>query len=220
MGIFYFPCNFVYWRKIANHEMYKSRFLDIIENIKDVFSSHDLISEGYSTYQDNMGDGVAFANMMADENADIIRDLIWNTIDEMTNEINSRPNTPKVNINCSAITNMWFSKYEANSTVSMHEHYSNNVYTIDDIDYKSSLVAVYIIQDPNEKNTTKFVQPYMISNSLNGMRESVFDTSKENDIGEGTILIFPSTLHHEVLKIKKSGRIIVSFNIHSNIMSP
>lgn len=213
MGIFYFPCNFVYWRKVSNHEKYKKRILEIIENNKDEFISHGLVSNGISTY--NVRSGIN--EKIVHGNPDIIQDVVWDTLDELINFLNSRENTIKTPIKNSCLESAWISIYNENSTVSMHNHYVTEIRKKNDIEYRPSFVVVYIINDPNEKNTTSFMQPYTMSNSLHSMTDLHFHTSDKDEIGEGSVLIFPATLHHEVKKMELPGRIIVSFNIWSNI---
>jgi hypothetical protein len=99
----------------------------------------------------------------------------------------------------------------------MHNHHNSAIFTFDGIHYRSSFTAVYIINDPNEKNSTSFMQPYTLNTSIDGVRDVCFNTSDNNEIGEGSVLIFPATLHHEVKKMKLPGRIIASFNIFSDI---
>ena len=214
MGIFYFPCNFVYWRKVPNHETYKKRLLDLIKDNESEFKSHDIVSLGKSTYYAH-----SLNQRIKEENPDMIKDVVWDTLDEILGVLNSRENTPKVDIKTSIMTNVWFSKYNENSVVSLHEHYSDsNPLTLGNDMYKSSFVIVYIVNDPNKINETEFVQPYTSSNSLHQMREVRFATRRVDDINEGTVLIFPSTLYHEVARMKISGRVILSFNIYSKFM--
>tara|TARA_Y100000385_G_C13088600_1_gene637631 strand:+ start:392 stop:736 length:345 start_codon:yes stop_codon:yes gene_type:complete len=111
---------------------------------------------------------------------------------------------------------LWISVYDTNATVSLHEHISNDVLIQDDVKYKTSFTLVYVVKDQNEKNTTVFTEPYMLAKSMYGMRETDWDTSLVDDIGEGTVMIFPSSLHHRVDLMKKPGRIIMSVSIGSN----
>jgi len=211
MGIFYFPCNFVYWRQITKHQIYKSKIIDMIENNKDMFVHHKLIANGSSSYvfKDKNRE-------LMDNIKDLIQDVVWNTVDESVKILNYRNNTPKISINESFIESMWVSIYNENATVATHEHYGGSSVVVNNNKlYTPSFTLVYIVKDPNERNTTVFVEPYMMSKSVYGMEEQLLDTSLENDIGEGTVLIFPSSLHHRVDMMKKTGRIIMSFNIAS-----
>ena len=213
MGIYYFPSNFVYWRKLPNHEIVKSKILSIIENNKSKLCDHNLVKDGNTTHYHD-----SFNQSILNENPDIVKSVVWDSIEEVLETLNSRNDSPSVNITKSKIDNMWMSQYDTNSTVEMHEHYSStNCFDSEGNPYKSSFALIYIVNDPNEKNTTEFVQPYMMSTSVHGMAETHFDTSKKEDIGEGTVLVFPSSLYHKVNQMKKPGRVIMSFNIFSNI---
>lgn len=57
------------------------------------------------------------------------------------------------------------------------------------------------------------LQPSSHGVNVHEVLENVFDTSFVKEIGEGTVLVFPSNLHHEVTTIVKPGRIIFSANI-------
>ena len=216
MGVFYFPCNFVYWRKVPNHEKYKKIYLEAIEKNKDAFSEHGLVSNGKSTYILDEED--VMSKKLLDENKDMIREIIWDTLDELIFMLNSRENTSKYVINKSYIDKMWLSMYDENSTVSMHHHNSSNIPAINGTWFRTSFVAVYIINDPNEKNTTSFMQPSALNSSIDGVGDIFFNTSDIDEIGEGSVLVFPATLHHEVKQMKLPGRIIASFNIMSHII--
>jgi len=111
---------------------------------------------------------------------------------------------------------LWISVYDTNATVSLHEHISSDVMIKGNVKYKSAFTLVYVVKDPNERNTTVFTEPYMLAKSMHGMCETDFDTSLVDEIGEGTVLIFPSSLHHRVDLMKKPGRIIMSVSIGSN----
>ena len=218
MGVFYFPCNFVYWRKVPNHEKYKKRILDYIKNNKSNFyGDHGLIYNGITTYQSNV-EGDEFNSEFILNNPDVIKGVVWDSLDEVLHTLNSRENFKKCNIQSSLIVNGWLSQYDKNSSVDLHEHFKTTAIKKDEVCWESSFVLVYIINDPNEKNTTVFVEPYMRGISLNGMQENKFDTGDIDEIGEGTVLIFPSNLHHKVKTMEKPGRMIFSFNICSEII--
>lgn len=214
MGVFYFPCNFVYWRQIANHQIYKKRVIDFIERYKHKLREnfrHDFISGGLSSYSLN-----EVNNQLEYENPDLIKEVVWDTINETLKILNARENTTKIEITKSILHELWLTEYSENSTVAMHEHIVNDVVIKNDIKYRPSFVLVYIVKDPNVRNTTIFVEPYMLAKSVYGMKETLFETEKEEDIGEGTVLIFPASLHHRVDMMRKPGRIMISFAIGSN----
>jgi len=213
MGIFYFPCNFVYWRKLPKHEIYKSKITETIDSNRYNFLNHKLISNGLSSDRkspNNIGIEIL-------KNKEIIDDVVWKTLDEMFNVSNARENTVNMNISNSIVHRSWISIYNEKSTMATHEHYDQNVVNLNGIVYRSCFVLVYIVKDPNERNTTVFTEPYMLAKSMHGMKPICFDTSLIDEIGEGTVLIFPSSLHHHVNMMEKPGRIIMSFDIFSDV---
>jgi|TARA_R110000822_G_scaffold79420_4_gene189914 hypothetical protein len=201
MGIFYFPCNFVYWRKIEKHNIYKNTIIDFMDSHEYLFDADSLISNGSTTFKRQN-------EKFSRENKDFIQDVVWNTVDEVINILNSKEDTRKISLSESYITGSWISKYKDNATVAMHEHFSGGFHS-------PSFSIVYIVKDPNERNTLVFVEPFTQSKSTFGMNEQMFDTSLESEIGEGSVIIFPASLQHRVDLMKKPGRIIMSFNISS-----
>jgi hypothetical protein len=210
MGVFYFPCNFVYWRKPSKHEIYKSKITETIDSNRHNFLNHELITNGCRG-SNNVGTEII------KKNKELIDDVVWNTIDEMFNVLNARENTVKMDISNSIIQKSWVSIYNEKSTMATHEHYDHNVVKLNGVEYRSCFVLVYIVKDPNERNTTVFTEPYMLAKTMYGMRQFLFDTSLNDEIGEGTVLIFPSSLHHHVKLMEKPGRIIMSFNVYSDV---
>ena len=212
MGIFYFPCNFVYWRRIPNHENFKKDLLQLLENNSGYFEKHPLIEKGNSTYfNDNFSESV----IQYDE---FINSVVWESIDELIKKLNNRENFEKTRINKSLISNCWCSKYDKNSSVSCHNHSSDipqAQHFINNETYRSTFSLIYIVNDENEKNQTEFLEPSMFGNNISSSAETRFKTCNVDEIGEGTVLIFPSNLYHQVNPMPKSGRIILSFNIIS-----
>lgn len=211
MGVFYFPCNFVYWRKLEKHKIYKNTITNFIDKNIQKFTDHKVLSNGLTTILLK-----ELNNQFKHDNKELFNDVVWNTLDDICGILNSRENTPKLPISKSIIQSLWISVYDTNATVSLHEHISSDVMIKGNVKYKSAFTLVYVVKDPNERNTTVFTEPYMLAKSMHGMCETDFDTSLVDEIGEGTVLIFPSSLHHRVDLMKKPGRIIMSVSIGSN----
>ena len=211
MGIFYFPCNFVYWRKLEKHKIYKNIITNFVYKNIQRFTDHKVLSNGLTTILSR-----ELNNQFKLDNKELFNDVVWNTLDDVVTILNTRENTLKLPITKSIIQGLWISVYDTNATVSSHEHTSNDVVIQDGVKYKTSFTLVYVVKDPNEKNTTVFTEPYILAKSAYGLRETDLDTSLVDDIGEGTVMIFPSSLHHRVDLMKKPGRIIMSVSIGSN----
>tara|TARA_Y100000389_G_scaffold20582_1_gene17709 strand:- start:1512 stop:2156 length:645 start_codon:yes stop_codon:yes gene_type:complete len=211
MGIFFFPCNFVYWRKLEKHKIYKNIITNFVDKNIQRFTDHKVLSNGLTTILSR-----ELNDQFRLDNKELFNDVAWNTLDDVLTILNTQENTLKLPITESIIQSLWISVYDTNATVSLHEHISNDVLIQDDVKYKTSFTLVYVVKDQNEKNTTVFTEPYMLAKSMYGMRETDWDTSLVDDIGEGTVMIFPSSLHHRVDLMKKPGRIIMSVSIGSN----
>jgi hypothetical protein len=213
MGLFYFPCNFVYWKKIQNHEKFKKELLQLFENNSEYFKKHPLIENGNSTYQSkNCSECIKHYNEMTNS-------VVWEPIDELIKTLNERENFEKIKISKSIILNCWISKYGENAVVSCHNHASDISqphHFINGESYKSTFSLIYILNDDNERNHTEFLEPSMCGNNVSTNVETRFKTCDVEEIREGTVLIFPSNLYHQVNPTPKAGRIILSFNIGSN----
>jgi hypothetical protein len=214
MGIHYFPCQFVYWRKIKNHAIFKKRILSIIETNKTNFKFHSLVTDGLSSYSDDKNDNYNKFNLsLVNENKDIINEVVWDSIDELIEKLNSRDEHAKVAIESSKIGTSWISIYNKNSIVGNHSH--NTSYDVNENGYIHSFVLVYIVNDESKTNATEFLQPTGQLPTTSYKTEYRFYTQHENEIREGTVMIFPSNLYHHVNQIKTDNRVVYTFNIFS-----
>jgi len=211
MGIFYFPCNFVYWRNLENHDSLKKFIKELLDNNPELLKRHDLVKNGLSTFTKEKT-GCFYEEF---KNHELIKTVIWDTIDQLLDTLNSRENTEKIEIKGSIINSYWFSVYDANSTVRCHNHCDRGrpVSYVGGETFYGAISLIYIVSDENEKNQTVFLQPSSSGVNAHEFLENIFDTSFIDEIGEGTVLVFPSNLHHEVTTIVKPGRIVFSANI-------
>jgi hypothetical protein len=81
--------------------------------------------------------------------------------------------------------------------------------------FKSSFSILYIVNDNNVSNQTEFIQPSSHRVSAYGRSETRFSTSNLKEVGEGSILVFPTNLYHQVGHMIEPGRVIISANISS-----
>ena len=214
MGVYYFPSNFVFWKKISKHETVKNRILEFINTNPKVLETYEAVSNGKSSYNNKV------MHDFFSRNGDICNSIIWETLEDVVRELNSKESSEKVNISSSFINGVWCSKYDANSTVSCHNHEGdgNIVSHIDGIPFKLSFSILYIVNDTNVSNKTEFIQPSSHRVSAYGNSETRFNTSEMEDIGEGTVLVFPTNLYHQVNQMIKPGRVIISANISSHFI--
>ena len=211
MGVYYFPSDFVFWRKLPNHENIKNKILNFVSSNPKILEKYDAVFNGKSSYNNKM---------MYDffsSNEDICNSVIWDTLTEVLHELNLKDKSEKINISSSFINNVWCSKYEANSTVSCHNHEGdgNIASNVDGKLFKSSFSILYIVNDNNVSNQTEFIQPSSHRVSAYGRSETRFSTSNLKEVGEGSILVFPTNLYHQVGHMIEPGRVIISANISS-----
>ena len=216
MGIKFFPSNFVYWENIENHEKIKHVIMKkVLELDNGVYKNHN--PGGILNAVTNYGPSADKFSKYFDK--DIIDQLVWNPFENLLKYINSNKNIPNINIKESFISSSWYTKYNENGTFRLHSHYNNgDVIMKNDNIYRPSFSIIYILNDKNERNSTRF--SIMVGSPLSTVsnQEIDFNTRDIKEIKEGTVIIFPSSLYHEVLPVKIPGRITIAFNIHSSFV--
>lgn len=95
------------------------------------------------------------------------------------------------------LINIWFNYYESEYFQEIHHHLYDDVHNV--------ISGIYLLHlFPGTENTTEFhhIDPtFFLSESL-----------KSNIFEEGTVFLFPASLHHEV-KPSQGKKISISFNI-------
>jgi len=89
MGIYYFPSNFVFWKKISKHETVKNRILEFINTNPKVLETYEAVSNGKSSYNNKM------IHEFFSRNDDICNSIIWETLEEAVRELNSKESSEK-----------------------------------------------------------------------------------------------------------------------------
>ena len=221
MGIFYFPANFVYWQKVKDHDKIKDRLLDEINKREtcDSVRERDLLLTKSSSDYHHDGKKECILEHCSEND---IKNIVWDPLDHMLEEMNSRKHATKIVINESYMTNSWYTRYESNGSMKLHAH-SSGSYIRDGKIYTPTFSMIYILNNKNERNSTVFretVSENRISimgpaYANNGDMEHHFDTRDVKEISEGTVLIFPSSLYHMVDITPIPGRITIAINIAS-----
>ncbi len=214
MGIFYFPSNFVFWRKVPNHENIKRKILNFIEDNPQILESYEAVFKGKSSFNNTV---------MYDffsKNNDLVNSVIMDTLTEAVHELNSNDTSIKINIDSYIIDNIWCSKYDENSVVTCHNHESGeqNIIYVNNKPFKLAFSIVYIVNDTNVSNQTEFIQTTSHHVSAYSNIETRFKTSEKKDISEGSVLVFPTNLYHQVNPVLESGRVIISANIYAHFV--
>jgi hypothetical protein len=211
MGIFLFPTNFVYWENVTNHDKIKTDLIDKIEKLdKTEYSTkyfNGLTNASTNFVLNNRNDIHEFMNV------DTIQQLVWDPLENLLSKL------PTIKLQNSVILASWYTKYNTNGTFNLHNHYGDYVIKNGNI-YKPTFSMIYILNDENECNSTQFRVPLGSPLSTVLTKEMLYDTGSNKEIKEGTVIIFPSSLYHEVLPVKIPGRITIAFNIGSIFRDP
>ena len=193
-----FPRNCVYWSKVENHEKIKK--LNYVQEI-----SYKIPKTTHNIHNEN--------NFLDDED---INEIIWDKIDDMIYQINKSENFTECNIRPSntILYEYFVNNYDTNDFIDSHDHLVNPIY-IDDEMYFPSFSGIYILHDKNDMNNTVFRTSHGIQLPfLPYFSQYIIDTSEHDDVKEGVVIIFPSTLEHFVKPCLKE-RITISFNMYS-----
>jgi predicted 2-oxoglutarate/Fe(II)-dependent dioxygenase YbiX len=130
--------------------------------------------------------------------------VVFEPIMKMISEMKD-PLFKKIDMNNTCVTTQWFNIYEKGDFQELHEHLNNGKpqsMVIDGKRFEEIFSVVYILHDKSNENSLVF--------KGGGV---VFDTSNQKDIHEGCVLIFPSSLKHEVKPVTIPGRITFAFNV-------
>lgn len=197
MPHYQFPAHFVFWTKVENHEQIKSKYLSKIRSLNK--STHQFACNVTS----NINDHTKFLD------DDVYTDLVWKPIDEMIKESGG-----ELLLGDSFIQSYWYNIYKPGDFQEKHEHSAYPI-KIDGKLYHPSLSMIYILNDENTEGSTLFVDKVPVPFGP-CLKYAAFDTSKIEEIGEGTVIIFSSRLEHLVKPVKIGGRVTIAFNIFSS----
>lgn len=202
-----FPCHYVYWDAIENHDKLKSKILPKIYDHKNT----NLNNNPFNACKVNTSIDHDFIFL---DNEDI-NEIVWKSICKMLQEINSKNNFKIVPKN-SFINGYWYNIYEKGNFQEHHNH-SEDYIVKNGKKYYPCFSVIYILHDKNKINSTVFKHenaftPFtpMFDNTC-----EVLDTGDIKEIKEGSVIIFSSHLDHLVKPIDTSGRVTIAFNIFS-----
>src|SRR6056300_344181 len=194
MPCFKFPNKCVFWTGIDDHERLKSELiptiLDIMKNgcLENPFKKCRMKTTITQNY-----------NLL---NQEQMEKVIFEPIMKMISEVEDYR---KIDINNIAVSTQWLNIYERGDFQELHDHLVNGkqqTIITNGKTFEEIFSIVYILHDKSIRNPLVFRES-----------EVVFDTSKEESIKEGCVIIFPSSLKHEVKPIEIPGRITFAFNV-------
>lgn len=194
MPCFKFPKKCIFWTGIDDHERLKGELIPVVSDImkngclENPFKKCTMkttITQRYKLLNQEQMEKVIFEPIM-----------------KMISEVEDYR---KIDINNIALSTQWLNIYERGDFQELHDHLVNGkpqTIITNGKTFKEIFSVVYILHDKSIRNSLVFREG-----------EVVFDTSKEESIKEGCVIIFPSSLKHEVKPIKIPGRITFAFNV-------
>jgi hypothetical protein len=213
MGVFFFPSEFVFWSDNPQHIGVKDELMKNIQTIEHKFDDNTQMTLNASTsFNEECSGNATFLN-----EPHILQELVYKPFGEMIKEYNKRNELFTINIDKCVVEEGWYTKYKEGGSFGLHNHDDYSIKIGSDV-FKSSFSIVYILNDPNEKNNTEFFVPSMCRTSATLEDQYTFYTSNVPEIKEGTTLIFPSSLYHEVSPCLKPGRITIAYNMKCSYM--
>ena len=200
MPHFKFPCHYVHWGQVKDHENIKSKLLPIINS---------LISKNkYTNPFKACTMTTNFSKMSDFMDRETMDKIIGTHLEEMVSETNCFPILKPLD---AIVTEYWFNVYQKGDFQEMHNHRCLPLLK-NGKRYDNIFSIVYILNS-EEDNSTIFKLMGTDTPYFPMMKDCDFYTGGIEEIKEGTLLIFSSQLNHFVRPIKKSGRITIAFNV-------
>tara|TARA_R110002153_G_scaffold17691_1_gene61640 strand:- start:49 stop:687 length:639 start_codon:yes stop_codon:yes gene_type:complete len=210
MTFFHFPSHFVYWTQIPEHVELKKVLMPIIQNFENDIKNNKPFSacnvkSSFECENDNVN---SFLRGKKIEGT-----LVWKPLFQMLNEINKKDGMCPIQADNFSVSTAWYNIYSKNDFQELHDHDSCSIRDMNHIVHPC-FSLIYILHDQSNTNSTVFQK----KESPCFPRKTVinFDTSQENTISEGTVIIFPSDLPHLVKPCLKDGRVTISYNVMAN----
>ena len=204
MPLYQFPSEIVYWTHVKEHESIKSKLLQKIDEIQATEKLNNPFDCTMTTNFGKLKRDVSTIHNFLDQ--ECIQKMFVQPFKEFLNDTNVFQIKPK-NF---TIYQYWFNKYNKGDFQEAHDHCVSN---FEDNSYPT-LSGIYILKSDDEPNSTTFEIKDKKGIPFHPTKtKMVFDTSNVDDIKEGTLILFSSTLSHMVKPIKTSGRVTIAFNI-------
>lgn len=192
-----FPCNFVYSEKIQQHDEIKLKYLPkILQDSERNGERYRSNTQWYCKVTSSFFAGFDHNFDLFDEG--LCNSIVWNPLNNFLSnmkEINSDYWIPSE----SEVSEIWYNLYQKGDYQDMHTHLGP-LHTI------FNFSGIYILSS-KEPNKTVFKEEGIIP----GYPAFNYEHTTEN-LEEGTVLIFPSSLLHMV-KPCEDQRVTISFNI-------
>jgi hypothetical protein len=202
-----FPCHYLYWDDVEDHNGIKDKILSKIKQYEN--TTKDKNPFDACTMNTSIKCRINFL-----DNDDIDK-IVWKSIDKMIVEINSKYGY-KIETKNSILTDFWYNIYDKSDFQEQHSH-AGDMSIIKNKKYFPVFSGIYILHDNNVNSSVIFKQ----NEDLPPFRPffdtsyTTIDTSKIKDIKEGSVILFNSNLDHLVKPCEIPGRVTIAFNVHS-----
>lgn len=204
MPIHNFPHNVVYWSQVEDHDDIKAELLPKIQeadkNCIDSGNPYPLCK-----FRTNITDPKLFIIDDA-----LLHKIVWKHVHDFMSNLNFKIDEPS-----SLQLEYWYNIYHDSDFQEMHNHV-NIVAKIDDYIEYNLISGIYILDDKNDHQNITFGSCAGTSSYpfLYPDKTHQFYTRSIDDIKEGTVLLFPSTLEHGVYHVNsKFPRTSIAFNV-------
>jgi hypothetical protein len=208
MGIYHFPSEFVFWTENEKHTELKDELVEKINKDTQIRKQDTGgLTNAITNYANN-----EYCQFLNDTT--LIKNVVVEPFKEMIKEFNSRMNVNKLNIKNIHVSSTWYTKYKTGGYFPMHSHIEKFGCVIHNNElYQRSFSLIYILNDKNIKNSTEFFVPSACRTSAFNANHYTFKSGDIPDIKEGSIIIFPASLYHQVCPSIEPDRIVISYNI-------
>lgn len=209
MGVYYFPSEFVYWIDNPKHHEMKNELVTKILSTEECYKNNTPgLNKAFTSYNEkHSSNNTSFLS-----DPTVLQELVYKPFEKMLEEYNSRKNVDKIILKKCLVDSGWYTKYDTDGNFTIHNHEEASIKHEGDI-FRSAFSFIYILNDKNEYNSTEFFLPSMCRTSASSDYDHFLDTGDVPEIKEGSVIIFPSSLYHQVNPCKVPGRITISYNM-------
>jgi uncharacterized protein (TIGR02466 family) len=189
-GFFYFPAPFVYHYNVPEHAQIKQELQPKLESFyrkhhEEQLYKWDTRKVHQSGVCTNFNDALLQRDWYTQKH---LQAIVWNSLDELLSKLKYK------NKKCKLVE-FWWNVYQKGDSAPVHNHGTFGI------------SGVYLLH-LNEPNKTIF---FSKSKALLKNYTDIIDYST-NEVPEGTVMLFPSSLSHHV-EPAETTRMSISFNV-------
>lgn len=206
MASYRFATPYVFWTQVNNYKEINEQVLAQIAathgNEKTGWSLCDTVTSVNNTLEYN--------NFLQDPL--YLKNILWDPLDQMIEECFDVWGNSSIQPVSYRVSNCWYNIYQKGDHQEIHDH-SGSAYDDKDDGYAwmPAYSVAYVVK-AGGKNSTVFTNKQYCP-GVPGCTRMNFDTGEKEDIGEGTVMMFPSYLDHFVLPSNIDGRVTLTYNI-------